>query len=526
MKRKKTMAIAVGTLALSCCFGLIACNDKEEPPAEPTDNVAPIVSGVDTVRIDLATEKFNVYAGVNVTDKDDEDNETDLTSQVKVVAPSDVKIDADGAVNFNKAGDYTFTYYVADDNNNATAVSRKVEVRNIYNVYCSNATLPILYFGLDIVTNDYKSMLVFSRSGTIDVDALDKDRFIYVASEGVGTQDELLEMQALVTKIAYEDEYSYFRMFSNDIMSHMDLFTFAANGISSERYEVKYLSDGTSTYGRANFPYRDAETYATFANYKAIYNGVYDLAIKGEITHDIEKSGTTYKDAIIYNGTVVVNNLYSDAALSRQALMAAQRPNVELWCKYPENVTSADEKVQAEINKSNVVKKAPDEMFNALTDEQRAEFLRVMNFNEQEMRTEYFDKEGKYLIVTGTNPIPGGLGTDAKFIAVMDKILADYPDYNILFKPHPSAIPAESSTVGKYFAEHEIKVMPGKLPMEIISWVFKDAKIGGFDSSLYMCVPQGNLSFFIAPGVSSLSEVSRFIYNGGLFGEPDFYWEA
>lgn len=526
MKRKRPVAIAAGVLALSCCFGLIACNDKEEPPADPTDNVAPIVSGVDTVRIDLATENFNVYTGVNVTDSDDENNETDLTSQVKVVSPSDVKVDADGSVTFAKAGDYTFTYYVADDNNNATAVSRKVEVRNIYNVYCSNATLPILYFGLDIVTNDYKSMLVFSRSGTIDAATLDKDRFIYVASENVGTQEELTEMQAMVTKIAYEDEYSYFRMFANDLMPQMDLFTFAANGISSERYEVKYLSDGTSTYGGNNFPYRAEDSYAAFASNKAIYNGVYDLAIKGEITHDREKGGTTYKNAIDYNGTVVVNNLYSDATLSRQALMAAQRPNVELWCKYPENITSADDRVQAEIDKANLVKKAPDEMFNALTDEQRAEFLTVMAFDEQEMRAEYFNEEGKYLIVTGTNPVYGALGSDAKFLAVMDKIIADYPDYNILFKPHPSAIPAESSTVGARFAERGIKVMPGRLPMEIISWVFKDAKIGGFDSSLYMCVPQGNLSFFIARDASALTAVTKFIYDDGLFGTPEFYWEA
>ncbi len=60
--------------------------------------------------------------------------------------------------------------------------------------------------------------------------------------------------------------------------------------------------------------------------------------------------------------------------------------------------------------------------------------------------------------------------------------------------------------------------------MEVISWVYGDALIGGFDSSLFMSVPQGNTAFFIAKDASKLSAVSKLLYESGAFGDVAFYW--
>ena len=60
--------------------------------------------------------------------------------------------------------------------------------------------------------------------------------------------------------------------------------------------------------------------------------------------------------------------------------------------------------------------------------------------------------------------------------------------------------------------------------MEVISWVYSDVNLGGFDSSLFMAVPQGNTEFFIARNADALSQLSKQLYNDGAFGSPEFYW--
>ena len=62
--------------------------------------------------------------------------------------------------------------------------------------------------------------------------------------------------------------------------------------------------------------------------------------------------------------------------------------------------------------------------------------------------------------------------------------------------------------------------------MEVITWVYGDVKLGGFDSSLFMAVPQGNTEFFIAQNADALSVLSKQLYNDGAFGSPKFYWKA
>ena len=62
-------------------------------------------------------------------------------------------------------------------------------------------------------------------------------------------------------------------------------------------------------------------------------------------------------------------------------------------------------------------KMAPDIMYSNLTEEQRAEFLKIVNFDKNNFDTTYFTEEGDYLIITGTNPVTGSF-TDDEFIAI------------------------------------------------------------------------------------------------------------
>ncbi len=507
--RKK---ILIGIMVMLIVFVAGACENKS------TDNAAPVISGVKAVFIDRETDTLDLFDGVVAIDEEDSGVQTDVTENVTVTLPPQATRDGN-KVKFNQCGDYEIKYSVKDNAGNEKIVNRPVKVRNIYNMYCVNATLPVLYCALDMVTNNYKSILTFTRKDTINMEALDSKRFIYAEN---GAEDINLSFaKGMAVGIAKEDEHSYFRLFLNDAFNQIEIFTFIQHNIPQERYEVKLVSDGSWTYNTA-FPYREENAYNVWEANSRIYNGVMEKAKAGEFNR--EDNG---RFNINFEGTVVGSHYYSDAQLSQMAIMAAQRPNTELWCAYPETLDSADSRVQAEIDKAHMPKMEPDVMYEALSNEQKNEFLKIVNFDKDEFDKNYFDKDGDYLIVTGTNPFSGSF-TDEAFADILNRIGNEYSDYNILYKPHPSAVtpPSDFVKVNEWLIENNVKILPGRLPMEVISWVYSDVAMGGFDSSLFMSVPQGNTKFFIAESADSLSVLTKQLYNDGVFGTPEFYWKT
>lgn len=507
--RKK---ILIGIMVMLIVFVAGACENKS------TDNAAPVISGVKAVFIDRETDTLDLFDGVVAIDEEDSGVQTDVTENVTVTLPPQATRDGN-KVKFNQCGDYEIKYSVKDNAGNEKIVNRPVKVRNIYNMYCVNATLPVLYCALDMVTNNYKSILTFTRKDTINMEALDSKRFIYAEN---GAEDINLSFaKGMAVGIAKEDEHSYFRLFLNDAFNQIEIFTFIQHNIPQERYEVKLVSDGSWTYNTA-FPYREENAYNVWEANSRIYNGVMEKAKTGEFNR--EDNG---RFNINFEGTVVGSHYYSDAQLSQMAIMAAQRPNTELWCAYPETLDSADSRVQAEIDKAHMPKMEPDVMYEALSNEQKNEFLKIVNFDKDEFDKNYFDKDGDYLIVTGTNPFSGSF-TDEEFADILNRIGNEYSDYNILYKPHPSAVtpPSDFVKVNEWLTENNVKILPGRLPMEVISWVYSDVAMGGFDSSLFMSVPQGNTKFFIAESADSLSVLTKQLYNDGVFGTPEFYWKT
>ena len=537
MKKTKRVMLATVICGLFAIMGLCACAAEVPPSPPPEDHIAPVIDGVMPARIDLTTDKFNIYEGVSVSDLDDDGNTFDLTASIKVVLPSDVTKSENGDVAFKKAGDYTFTYYVADSHGNATAVNRKIEVRNIYNLYWAGATLPVLYQTLDMVTNDYKSLIWVERAGTIDFDKLDEDRFIFKA-DGAGNA-ELAQAQAEVGKIASSDPYSYFRVFTVDARCGQELFTLQANGITLDRYEVKLTSDGSLTYGTIFSTFKSGNALQKWNTRKELYEKMTDKAVRGDfvsndgVIYEISApikfgEGDTPSVAYYSDGKWKMTSDLWNSSLEQCALVAAQRDNVELWCAYPETLTTSDAALQVEFDKINMPKMDPVAMYKALTDEQRESFLQLVKFNKADFDETYFAEEGDYLIITGTSYVRGGSLTDEQFFDIIDRIISDNPDRKLLFKPHPAQIPSEINypEIYAYFAEKNIKILPGRLPMEVISWVYSDVAIGGFDSSLFMAVPQNNVKFFISPGASSLTALSKILLADGVWGEPEFYWKA
>ncbi len=480
------------------------------------------ISGIDEILMDRETDSVDLLDGVTAVYKCEDGTKKQLTDEIRYILPAKAKTKGNLIV-FSECGDYEIPYYVSDGKGNYTVAMRLIKVRNIYNCYWVNATLPVLYCALDMVSNNYKSMLVFTRSDTLNIAELDDSRFIYKINGA--DIDELETSKKYTAHIAKTDKWSYFRAFICDAFNQIELFSFVQNGIPSNRYEIKLVSDGSWTYTTA-FPYRDENSWDKWSENKRIYNGIYNQALKNEYKLVGTVSNSNLYE-LEFDGVKVGSHYYNDAQLSQMPIMAAQRDNVEMWCGYPETLVSENAKVQAEIEKAHMPKMSPEKMYNALSDDKKQKFLKICNLIKEDFDAEYFNKEGEYLIITGTNPF-GGNFTDAEYAELLKKIIADYSDYNILYKPHPSALaPGDGMPLTKQVLdENGIKIMPGRLPMEVITWVYSDVKLGGFDSSLFMAVPQGNTEFFIAESPSALSNLTKQLYESGAFGTPKFYWKA
>ena len=498
--KKKSISIIyifiVFCMVLSACL-LVACEKQEIPQS------AKIYTEHDSIRIDRASEQFNVLTGVTAIC-----NDNDITDQIVVECSDKSVIIENGIAEFQRCGDYEFSYSLNAEKYIAECVTVTVSVRNVYSVYLTNATLPPLYCALDMASNNYK-FIWFNDRGTVDTSVYGERA---VCSTWLGYTDEFNISCDKFYELYQNDPYSYFRLFIPDARNQILLKTVIENEIPRERYEVKYLSDGSMSY-TLSFPYRDENAFDAWQTNVEIYDKMIELA-----KNDNELS---------FNG-VTLDDSYDAYELHAAYIRAAQQDNAEWWGAFPETLVSLDTKVNAEIEKAHLIKKLPENMWADLSDEQKRNFLDSVSFDKESFDQTYFAKSGKYLIVTGTNPYTGSF-TAVEFLNVLDKIVTDYPNYNILFKPHPASVPTppgfnQSDGVYEYMVEHDIAILPGRLPMEVISWVYGDALIGGFDSSLYMSVPGKNVAFFIAENSESLSVVTKTLYDSGMFDNIKFYW--
>ena len=498
MKKRIGLLVACIFSVILCLNVIVGCSDApKEKPQITVSSSAP-------VRIDRKTESVDVFDGVTAVDMYGKD----ITDRI-TVSCREGGMSVNGAkATFAECGDFTLVYSVSDDNGEKATAEKTVSVRDFYSVYLTNATVPALYGALDMASNEYPFLFYNERATdgrpTVDVNVYEERA---VDTYGI-TEDDYNTLVDKFLELYAEDSYRYFRIFVSDACNQRMLRAVFANDIAEERYEVKYVSEGTKSYDVA-FPYYDNDTYETWQRNVDIYEHMVELAKN--------------KQELSYDGVTLVK--YDGDELGASYLYAASKPNAEFWGAYPEVLVSKDPRVQAEIEKAHLLKRQPPVMYNALTDAQKGKFLESVGFDKKDFDTKFFGKSGDYLIITGSKDVMDTLTTEQS-LSVLTKIYEDYAGCNILFKPHPQYIPNESEypEIYNFMKSHNIDILPGTLPIEVITWVYGNARIGGFDGSLFMSVPQGNTVFFIAEGKDALSAVSQKLYESGLFGEVAFYW--
>lgn len=385
-----------------------------------------------------------------------------------------------------------------------------ISANHEYNIYAVNGTLPTLMIGMDLVDNcDVPSFVFYAREGTLNDVVLSKINPQIVFSEYIGSYSSIKsdlpkEMAEYVKSILKVDPKAHFNLIVDEYRGWLEFPAFVELGLSYDDYSVKYYSDGTLSYV-TQYDILDDDSYDLFLDEQDLYN---------EIIKTIRNDKKQYEDFdyLINDKVGVTDGILDYEYDANFILLATLRENTEYFLQYPDLITFKDERVRDVMKNANLKKINVNDAFNELSDSEKNNFFKLINFDKKSFDKKYFNsKNNKYLIITGTNPFYGNYN-DSKFYAMINKIVGDYGnEYKIMYKPHPSALPNDSQT--KFFKDLDIDVLPGKMPMEAITFVYNDLKLGGFPSSLYMSADSSATLFFFADGKDKLVSPLNELYD-------------
>ena len=395
-----------------------------------------------------------------------------------------------------------------------------------YNIYISTSTLPTFMAMLDIASKDEVQGFLWTQKPTsLDLDSIKNNTKNLVISEYVGNTKEaefkdkiIPEVKKYIQEVIEKDENAYFNLFVDDYRFYLDVELFGKIGLGDNRYTYYLYSDGTSsyvtdfkigdTYSHKEYKIREENAYDKFTSERKAYN---------ELVNKIRANKYEYNDM---PGSYMVRE-DGDTYNYDYMLLATLRNNVKYLLQYPQMINFKDEKVANEMKNANLEKIDLKAQYQNLSAEERTAFLASIKLDKATLDKDYFvDENAKYLVVTGAKPYYGDLD-QTKFEEIMKKVTEKYgKDYTILYKPHPSALPDETQQA--FLDSLNIKVLPGRIPMEAIMFVYPNLKLGGFASSLYMSAEENQTEFFFASKKEDLVNPLNELYDQ-LFSNAEFY---
>ena len=422
-----------------------------------------------------------------------------------------------------KPGKYIIEVKNKDEKEIATINIKELaeQDRNEYDLYCINATYPLFLVSMDIIKNkENEGFLWFSRYGTLDIEKIKeinpKITISKYLTEETGKRDlnnvndETVEY---VKEILKKDKNAYFKLYIDEFLYWYEYPIFEELGITEDKYEVIMYSDGTLSY-TAKYGMMQENSYDFYKREKDRYTEALDIARKGKDKFDIQN--LKYLKASEEGDKT--ENLASEYD-SNYILLATLRKNVFYYLQYPELIIFQDEKVNEEMKNANIEEMSAIEKYKKLSEEEKNILNEVLYLDKEEMDKNYFSGEKPKLVITGANPFYEEY-TKGEFENILQQVYSQYgEEYQLLYKPHPKAEPNEEQL--EILNKFNIKILPAKLPMEAIMFVYDDIKLGGFPSTLYMSTDSDNTEFFFKETKDELVEPLNLLYDK-LFNNTKF----
>ena len=390
---------------------------------------------------------------------------------------------------------------------------------NAYNIYVISETLQTLLASLDLSSNvEQKGFLWTARTSTLDLDRVKENipNIQQSAYNGTLNVDEFKtqvvpELKQYIQNILQQDENAYFKLYMEEDKFYLELELFGKIGLDDSRYDVTMYTDGTLGYVR-QYEITENEKYERFQKEKADYFEIVDqIKNNTKETNGYPGSYLVDKESPIFNVSYNLDYM----------LISKLRKNIKFLMQYPECLTFADEDIAKEMENANIQKIVAQDEFSKLNENQKEVFFKNINLDKDELDSKYFTKkDSKYLIITGTTPFYENM-SEEKFQEIIKKVSEDYgKEYTILYKPHPRALPTKEQE--QFLNNLDIKVLPGKIPMEAIMFIYPNLQLGGFASSLYMSTDEGKTLFFFAKDKNELVSPLDKLYDT-IFKDAKFY---
>ena len=475
------------------------------------------------------TEKVTTFTTAKIIDSYEEEitnyetNKMPFTIQ-KTNETQEIKINGkpyQEGTRIYRPGEYKIEIKEKNKKEKSTVKINKIEKsqEHKYNIYIATETIQALLSTLNIARDDQiKGFYWTARTSTVNLEKVKNNFSNLKISENnkILGKDEfaasvLPELREYVKEVLKNDENAYFTLNTEEDRFYVELELFGKIGLDDSRYEVNLYTDGTLGYVR-QYEMTQKNKYERFKEEKSAYE---------TIVNNIKSNTGNYNN---HPGSYLVDSKSTVFNVNHNfdyMLISTLKSNITLWLQYPEMIEFQDENVKNEMAKSNIKKIVMHDEFEKLDDNGRKRFFENIDLNKNELDEKYFyNNDKKYLVITGTVPIYEKIG-ESKFKEIISKIKEDYGnEYTILYKPHPRAIPTQEQE--EFFNSIDIKVLPGRLPMEAISFVYPNLKLGGFGSSLYLSVDKGKTLFFIANNKQELVSPLDELYDS-LFSDAKFY---
>jgi len=350
-----------------------------------------------------------------------------------------------------------------------TGCGKNKEVKDYY-IYITDSELATVYTLLDLVSNDDKSYIWYTDTSLINVNYLNTDKNVKI-SKYIGEFNN-----AIIDEInEFIDDNKKNGRFHLVLDEKYYLLEFALD--LDDNYDVRILSRGVESYNNY-YEYEFDDGYDIYKKYEKEFNKLKD-------NFDINKK-------------------YDHNYL----LISAKRNNTKYFLQYPEYITVYDKDVKNEIDKVNFDKLDPKTIYNNLSVDSQNKLLNIIGFDKKDYDNKYFTSNKPILVVIGGE----GKYTEPEMEDMFKQIYDKYNEaYTILFKPHEDY--DLDDTKLEYLNSLNINVLPSKMPMEIISFIYSNLKIGGFPSSLLLNTKTEDVLFLFAKNNLELDSPFNKIIN-------------
>jgi len=378
-----------------------------------------------------------------------------------------------------------------------------VTSQQVHNIYMTFGTLPTLYASLHMLTHSDPSYVFFSREDTFDVSQMPQNVKL-INTPGTYSNQALAQMpRETVANIEAANKDPKYHFFTDDLRALLPIYSFIQAGVSSERYFITLLSDGTASYSGIDTHFLDGNGQTSGIDNWNIQSVELDKIFEKYQNQNL--SGSDY-DLMLFND-------------KKYMYQISQMQNVDYWVQFPEygfikNGVSVE--LRTQLMHCNLSKRPPYNILKTLTTERAEIFFNatlgnpVFEIDGAPLR-DYLDElflnsPKPIMIISDTNPNPNSL-TQAGGVA--DQIIQKFSnDYVLMWKPHPAYTDSDSAMANK-----GIVVLPASLPMEVLLWSYPQVSVGGYSSTLYMAATVQQVKFFIGGLGAPLDEFDSI----GLF---------